>query len=85
MPCFFFFLSFPTQQHLTKWWITEDIVRLTTKTKMHMSIITHLNFHVRKFLIIMKTGHKVMYPGNHHEAIRQLETVNHMNSCVKEE
>lgn len=33
-----------------------------------------------------KTGHKVLSPRNHHEAVRQLETVNHiMNPFVKED
>lgn len=40
---------FEGQLHLTKWWITEGIVYLITKTKTHMSItITYLNFPVKK-------------------------------------
>lgn len=42
------------QLHLTKWWITEGIVYLITKTKMHISNYYLFKFSSEKIKFLIK-------------------------------
>lgn len=76
-PIYYLFLG---QLHLTKWWIIEGIVHLITKTNAHVNNYYSSKFSYEKitFLIkLKKSGHKILNPRNHHEALRQVGTVKH--------